>query len=175
MVRLHLALADPSELVPDDPSFVPLLQPSPRRCLDPPHDPETHLQSASHSGPSTTRRSSISLSTGKLPQSLLNPKTFKKTIDQLFQSISNHRSSSIFQVPIRANDAPDYRSIVHRPMDLRTIKGRIRDGHIGTVDEFERDIMLMFANALIYNDPESEVYLRTEEVRTPFIDCFRRV
>jgi hypothetical protein len=30
-------------------------------------------------------------------------------------------------------------------MDLKTIKGRIRDGAITTIDEFERDVLLMFA------------------------------
>lgn len=119
------------------------------------------------SNASGTRRSSVSTPAAapqQLPASLSNPKSFKKTIDLLFQSISNHRSSSIFQVPIRANEAPDYHDIVFRPMDLRTIKGRIRDGQISTVDEFERDVMLMFANALVYNDPDSDVYQRTEEV-----------
>jgi hypothetical protein len=138
----------------------------------PPHLSPPTVPAVSSAGPSTatatgTRRSSVSASAAPLPASLSNPKSFKKTIDLLFQSISNHRSSSIFQVPIRANEAPDYHDIVYRPMDLRTIKGRIRDGQISTVDEFERDVMLMFANALMYNDPESDVYQRTEEVRFP--------
>jgi hypothetical protein len=30
-------------------------------------------------------------------------------------------------------------------MDLKTIRGRIRDGQVTTIDEFERDVLLMFA------------------------------
>jgi hypothetical protein len=30
-------------------------------------------------------------------------------------------------------------------MDLKTIRGRIRDGLVTTIDEFERDVLLMFA------------------------------
>jgi bromodomain-containing protein 8 len=49
-------------------------------------------------------------------------------------------------------------------MDLRTIKNRIRDGQIGTIDEFERDVVLMFTNAMLYNEKGSDVHRMAEEV-----------
>lgn len=42
-------------------------------------------------------------------------------------------------------DAPGYFDIIKKPMDLKTIRQRIRDGNIGDIDEFERDVLLMFA------------------------------
>jgi bromodomain-containing protein 8 len=42
-------------------------------------------------------------------------------------------------------------------MDLKKIRARIKDGSIGTIDEFERDIRLMFANAAVYNPKGSQV------------------
>lgn len=42
-------------------------------------------------------------------------------------------------------DAPDYYEIIKRPMDLKTIRSKIRDGSISSIDEFERDLLLMFA------------------------------
>lgn len=54
--------------------------------------------------------------------------------------------------------APEYYDIIKRPMDLKKIRARIKDGTISTIDEFERDIRLMFANATVYNTKGSQVY-----------------
>jgi bromodomain-containing protein 8 len=43
------------------------------------------------------------------------------------------------------NDAPGYEDIIKRPMSIRTVRTRIREGQITTIDEFERDVMLIFA------------------------------
>jgi hypothetical protein len=94
----------------------------------------------------------------------LDAKAFRKVIDTLFDTISTHRSSSVFQQPIRDVEAPDYSRTVHRAMDLRTIKNRIRDGQIGSIDEFERDVVLMFTNAMLYNEKGSDVHRMAEEV-----------
>lgn len=81
--------------------------------------------------------------------------------------ISQHRNGNIFHNPIKTSEAPDYYDIVKRPMDLKTIKARIRDGQIASSDEFQRDVYLMFANSLMYNRPGSDIYNMAEEVRLP--------
>lgn len=53
-------------------------------------------------------------------------------------------------------------------MDLKTIKNRIRDGLITSLDEFERDIFLMFANATLFNEPGSDVYEQAQAVSFGF-------
>lgn len=49
-------------------------------------------------------------------------------------------------------------------MDLKTIKTRVKDGLISNSMEFQRDVYLMFANAMMYNRPGSEIYNMAEEV-----------
>ena len=49
-------------------------------------------------------------------------------------------------------------------MDLKTIKNRVRDGVVTTSSEYQRDIYLMFANSLMYNRPNSDIYSIAEEV-----------
>ena len=44
-----------------------------------------------------------------------------------------------------------------RPMDLSTIKKKIELGQIKTDVEFQRDMLLMFQNAFMYNNTEHEV------------------
>lgn len=82
----------------------------------------------------------------------------------LHSSISQHRFGNIFHNPIKKQDAADYHDIVKRPMDLKTIKARVKDGTISNALEFQRDIYLMFANAMIYNRPGSEIHAMAEEV-----------
>lgn len=91
-------------------------------------------------------------------------KKFERVIMMLHSDISNHRNGAIFQNPIKPSEAPDYHEIVKRPMDLKTMKARIKSGHISTSTEFQRDIYLMFANSMMYNKPSSDIYGMAEEV-----------
>jgi len=90
----------------------------------------------------------------------------------LHSQISQHRNGTVFHHPIKPSEAPDYQDIVKRPMDLKTIKARVRDGMISNSLEFQRDIYLMFANAMMYNRPGSDVYLMAESVR-PKLSIFK--
>lgn len=54
-------------------------------------------------------------------------------------------------------------------MDLKTIKARIKDGLISNSLEFQRDVYLMFANAMMYNRPGSDIYAMTEEVSSSLV------
>ena len=44
-----------------------------------------------------------------------------------------------------------------RPMDLTSIKKNIEGGVVRTDIEFQRDILLMFQNALMYNSSDHDV------------------
>ena len=91
-------------------------------------------------------------------------KKFQNVIGMLHSTISQHRYGNIFHNPIKKSEAPDYHDIVKRPMDLKTIKARVKDGLISNSLEFQRDIYLMFANAMMYNRPGSDVHNMAEEV-----------
>lgn len=84
----------------------------------------------------------------------------------LHSQISQHRNGNIFHNPIKNSEAPDYHDIIKRPMDLKTIKARVKDGVISNSLEFQRDVYLMFANAMMYNRPTSDIYRMAEEVST---------
>ncbi|KAF8165307.1 hypothetical protein B0H34DRAFT_688675 [Crassisporium funariophilum] len=91
-------------------------------------------------------------------------KRFQNVIGMLHSQISQHRNGNIFHNPIKNSEAPDYHEIVKRPMDLKTIKTRVKDGIIGNSLEFQRDIYLMFANAMMYNRPGSDVHAMAEDM-----------
>ncbi|PPQ94039.1 hypothetical protein CVT25_009887 [Psilocybe cyanescens] len=91
-------------------------------------------------------------------------KRFQSVIGMLHSQISQHRNGNIFHNPIKNSEAPDYHEIVKRPMDLKTIKTRVKDGVIANSLEFQRDIYLMFANAMMYNRPGSDVHAMAEDM-----------
>lgn len=101
----------------------------------------------------------------------VSDKRFQNMIGMLHSQISAHRYGNIFHNPIKKSEAPDYHDIVKRPMDLKTIKSRVKDGLISNSLEFQRDIFLMFANAMMYNRPGSEIYNMAEEVRSRLVHC----
>ena len=95
------------------------------------------------------------------------------------------RYANLFLHPVRDDDAPGYRDVIHRPMDLSSIKRNIENGvsclvtassinnfcpiyviqlyvifplQVITTDiEFQRDMLLMFQNAFMYNSSDHDV------------------
>ncbi|XP_027538290.1 bromodomain-containing protein 8 isoform X3 [Neopelma chrysocephalum] len=107
--------------------------------LDSTSPPNTHLVQPSWNNP--------------LQHSLL-----KKTLLTIWRMIASHRYSSPFLKPVSEKQAPGYRDVVKRPMDLTTIKRRLAKGHIQSMIEFQRDLMLMFQNAVMYNSSDHHVF-----------------
>jgi len=92
---------------------------------------------------------------------------FQYVVGILHSQICQLRNGSIFHGPVKASDAPDYYEIVRRPIDLKAIKTRTRDGQIANSLEYQRDVYLMFANSMMYNRPDSDLYKMAEEVCPP--------
>ena len=89
------------------------------------------------------------------------------------------RYANLFLHPVRDDDAPGYRDVIHRPMDLSSIKRNIETGvspkmtvcvcvcqvpfitlciQVTITDtEFQRDMLLMFQNAFMYNSSDHDV------------------
>uniref|UniRef100_A0A1A8IFP0 Bromodomain containing 8 n=1 Tax=Nothobranchius kuhntae TaxID=321403 RepID=A0A1A8IFP0_NOTKU len=78
--------------------------------------------------------------------------------------------ANVFLQPVTDEIAPGYHSIVHRPMDLATIKKNIETGLIRTTAEFQRDIMLMFQNAVMYNGLDHDVYHMALEMQRDVLE-----
>ena len=65
-------------------------------------------------------------------------------------------------------------------MDLSAIKKNIETGVIRSTTEFQRDMMLMFTNAIMYNSSDHNVYSMAREmyddvmqhIEVKFLDSF---
>lgn len=78
-------------------------------------------------------------------------KRFQNIAVNLVKTIEEHRFSSPFLTPVNARE---YEQVIFQPRDLKSILKAIRQKDLQpyeTVKDLERDIMLMFANCVMYN------------------------
>lgn len=99
-----------------------------------------------------------------------NWKGWKKSIMILWKQIASHRYASLFVHPVTDDIAPNYSTTIYRTMDLTTIKKNIETGTIRTTSEFQRDLMLMFQNAIMYNSEGHDVYKMATEMQMDVMD-----
>ncbi|XP_037303362.1 bromodomain-containing protein 8 isoform X3 [Manduca sexta] len=89
---------------------------------------------------------------------------WKKSVMLVYSRLCAHKYASLFLRPISDEEAPGYSLVVKRPMDLSTIRRNIDSGVVRTTAEFQRDVLLMLSNALMYNSSEHSVYNMAKEM-----------
>ncbi|KAI1305783.1 Bromodomain-containing protein 8 [Halotydeus destructor] len=101
-------------------------------------------------------------------------KRWQKAVMILWKQAATHRHAALFMSPVTDSDAEGYNEVVKRPMDLVGIKNRLlnqsADNAIRTTAEFQRDMMLLFQNAMMYNKPEHEVHSCALEMQKELLD-----
>lgn len=79
----------------------------------------------------------------------------------------NSRSWPFLQ-PVSLEDAPNYREVIKKPMDLSTVEKNINNKIYKTLDDFKRDINLIFSNCYEYNSEDSVYYRSAKELEIYF-------
>nr|CAB3226175.1 bromodomain-containing protein 8 [Phallusia mammillata] len=104
------------------------------------------------------------------PEATANFRAWKKSIMILWKQVASHRYASLFLQPVTDDIAPNYSNVVYRAMDLSTLKKHLETGVVRTTSEFQRDLMLMFQNALMYNNREHDVYKMALDMQKDVMD-----
>ena len=83
----------------------------------------------------------------------------------------------IFNRPVDpvALNIPDYFTIIKKPMDLQTIRTKLKRGGYTTVDEYGADVRLVFRNAMEYNPPPHLVHGIAKQLLELFETCFDKI
>lgn len=101
-------------------------------------------------------------------------KRFQNIAINLIKSIEEHRFSSPFLTPVVADN---YQDIVHQPKDLksilRAVKQKEEPAPYATVKELERDIMLMFANCVMYNKASMPIVKMAMQMKNDVRNTFK--
>ncbi|XP_032053019.1 bromodomain-containing protein 8-like [Aythya fuligula] len=95
---------------------------------------------------------------------------FKRTVLSIWKMIASHRYSGPFLKAVSEKQAPGYRDVVKRPMDLTSIKRNLSKGHIQSMAQFQCSLMLMFQNAVMYNSCNHHVHRMALEMQREVLE-----
>lgn len=89
-------------------------------------------------------------------------KRWQKSVLSVVKFATTHRYAHVFLHPAHKEVGDDYLDVVKRPVDLTSIRKRVENQSgeyaIRTTAEFQREMLLLFQNALMYNKPGHDVY-----------------
>eukprot|EP00033_Pygsuia_biforma_P001215 GCRY01001378.1.p1 GENE.GCRY01001378.1~~GCRY01001378.1.p1 ORF type:complete len:284 (+),score=60.22 GCRY01001378.1:130-981(+) len=72
---------------------------------------------------------------------------------KILEKLHRKDKDGIFHYPVKPTKdyLPDYLSVVKHPMDFSTIKDKILSAKYSNHEEFSKDVLLTFSNAVLYN------------------------
>eukprot|EP00833_Pecoramyces_ruminatium_P005397 jgi/Orpsp1_1/1179429/evm.model.c7180000069315.1 len=93
------------------------------------------------------------------------------------RSLQLHPRSFPFLKPVDPVllNIPDYFTVIKHPMDLSTIKEKIKLNKYSNINDYISDIELMFNNCFKYNPPTNPVHIAGVALRDYFIEQLRRL
>lgn len=101
--------------------------------------------------------------------------SFKKCT-KIISIIKRNANAGPFLEPVDpiALGIPTYFDIIKNPMDLATVEGKLRNLDYDSPEQFDADMRLIWANALAFNPPGSQVYRMAENLSNYFEELLRR-
>lgn len=103
----------------------------------------------------------------------LNP--LEEALSRLLDSIFAKDVQEIFTEPVDIEEVPDYTLVVTHPMDLSTMRNKLRDCKYETLDDMENDFNLMIQNCLAYNNKDTIFYRAGVRMRDQCGPLFKAV
>lgn len=103
----------------------------------------------------------------------LNP--LEEAMSRLLDSICTKDVQEIFTEPVDVEEVPDYKDVVTHPMDLSTMRSKLRDGKYEKLDDMENDFNLMIQNCLAYNNKDTIFYRAGVRMRDQCGPLFKAV
>lgn len=129
-------------------------------------------EEANDSTPQTRRRYSSTPVIDSVPNSPASStderdyKAWKKSIHLLLSRLMSHKDAFNFT---RSEEHVNYKSIIMRPMDLQMIKKNLDTGVIKTTIEFQRDVMLMCFNFMVFHRKDQQLVSIAKDFMTDAI------
>ncbi|XP_048458714.1 bromodomain and WD repeat-containing protein 3-like isoform X1 [Rhincodon typus] len=129
---------------------------------------------AAVAGTSTTRRSRVGHAFGR--NLSYDVSTWKTQCRELLEILFQCEDSEPFRNPVDLTEYPDYRDIIHTPMDLATIKNALEMENYESPIELCKDVRLIFSNAKAYSpNKKSKIYSMTLRLSAFFEDQIRTI
>ncbi|KAJ3215616.1 hypothetical protein HDU67_000214 [Dinochytrium kinnereticum] len=101
----------------------------------------------------------------KIPRGQDKKRGFRRTCNLLWGKLTDHRYGNVFLRALRDDKGSKCQDLIKKPMNLTIIKNRVRDEETTTFNELHRDILLMFANAIMFNNEDSDIHQMAQVMR----------
>lgn len=101
----------------------------------------------------------------------------QKVVDECFTKPTLQQVAWPFYdlVSREADFGPAYYAVIKKPICLKQIQERFRQGVYRDKGEFIADMNLLFSNCFTFNEPESDVYKMGQTVETAFQDRMKKM
>lgn len=89
---------------------------------------------------------------------------------EIIDNLTKHPIAAMFAKPVDAiaDGVPDYYEVIKNPSDFSTVRNKLTTLQYKTLDEFKRDVNLIWDNAVQYNSRQSFIALIADELRKQF-------
>jgi len=127
-------------------------------------------------GEGSESRSAVKKKRGRPPveKPSPNPPTLTKIMTRILDHVIKHTdpdgrrlSDPFLQLPPR-KELPDYYDIIKQPVDIRKMKDRIKNHKYRSIEDLERDFLLLCNNTQSYNLEGSLIYEDSIKLQTVF-------
>ncbi|XP_010484061.1 PREDICTED: transcription factor GTE10-like isoform X2 [Camelina sativa] len=93
-----------------------------------------------------------------------------KECETLLNRLWSHKLGWAFRTPVDPVmlNIPDYFTVIKHPMDLGTIRSRLRKGEYSSPLDFAADVRLTFSNSIAYNPPGNQYHAMAQGISKYF-------
>ncbi|XP_074644765.1 PH-interacting protein-like [Tubulanus polymorphus] len=115
-------------------------------------------------------------SRNRVDNSLYDHDTWKKRCKELLARMMQMDDSMPFRQPVDTMQYPNYRKVIKHPMDLLTVRKKLRDDSYEDPTDFTKDVRLIFNNSKAFNtNKKSRIYSMTLRLSAMFEDQIREI
>lgn len=89
---------------------------------------------------------------------------------EIIDNLLKHPISAMFAKPVDAiaDGVPDYYDVIKNPSDFSTVRNKLVTSQYKSLDEFKKDVNLIWENAILYNSKQSFMALIADELSRQF-------
>ncbi|OHT06738.1 Bromodomain containing protein [Tritrichomonas foetus] len=89
---------------------------------------------------------------------------------KVLNKLTKYHISTMFAVPVdpERDNCPDYFQVIHRPMDLKTVREKLEGDQYTTVEEWKDDVNQIWENCYHYNGKQSYVSILAKQLQINF-------
>ena len=96
-----------------------------------------------------------------------------RKLSGILHKLQRHPLAGPFLQPVDVVAVPDYLDIIHDPMDLSTVEGKLVSGKYTSAYEFSVDVRKIWSNAFQYNAQDTDLYQATVALSAYFESLFK--